>query len=90
LDGKISLSLDTWTSSNGYAFLAIVAHYITNDGELGKNIPMLPLWHLKIFQRNSFWIYESSLENTLGRTWQRQFGIHLRHITSQQRYVFFA
>ncbi|KAF7372114.1 Transposase-like protein [Mycena venus] len=28
------LSLDAWTSSNGYAFLAIVIHYIGNDGKL--------------------------------------------------------
>ena len=35
LEGKISLSLDAWTSSNCYAFLAIVAHYITNEGECG-------------------------------------------------------
>ncbi|KAF7333142.1 Transposase-like protein [Mycena venus] len=28
------LSLDAWTSSNGYAFLAIVVHYIGNDGKL--------------------------------------------------------
>ena len=32
----VSLSLDAWTSGNGYAFLAIVAHYITNDGVLGN------------------------------------------------------
>lgn len=36
LEGKISLSLDAWTSSNRYAFLAIVAHYITNEGECGE------------------------------------------------------
>jgi hypothetical protein len=30
------LSLDAWTSSNGYAFLAIVIHYIGNDGKLGS------------------------------------------------------
>lgn len=36
LAGKISLSLDAWTSSNCYAFLAIVAHYITNEGECGE------------------------------------------------------
>jgi len=35
LEGKIAISLDTWTSSNQHAFLAIVAHYITNDGQLG-------------------------------------------------------
>ncbi|PPQ80848.1 hypothetical protein CVT25_001973 [Psilocybe cyanescens] len=33
--GKISLSLDAWTSSNNYAFLAIVAHYVDVDGNLG-------------------------------------------------------
>lgn len=36
LDSKVSISLDAWTSSNQHAFLAIVAHYITNDGKLGK------------------------------------------------------
>jgi hypothetical protein len=36
LDGKISLSLDAWTSSNCYAFLAIVAHYISNQGQCGE------------------------------------------------------
>lgn len=36
MEGKISLSLDAWTLSNSIAFLAIVAHYVTNKGELGK------------------------------------------------------
>lgn len=36
LEAKISISLDAWTSSNQYAFLAIVAHYINNDGQLGR------------------------------------------------------
>jgi len=31
---KISISLDAWISSNNYAFLAIVAHYVWN-GSLG-------------------------------------------------------
>jgi hypothetical protein len=31
----VALSLDAWTSSNQYAFLAIVAHYVTNEGQLG-------------------------------------------------------
>lgn len=34
IEGKISISLDAWTSSNNYAFMAIVAHYITKDGQL--------------------------------------------------------
>ncbi|KAF5376117.1 hypothetical protein D9615_007777 [Tricholomella constricta] len=34
LEGNISISLDAWTSSNQHAFLAIIAHYITNEGEL--------------------------------------------------------
>ena len=41
---KISLSLDVWTLSNYYAFLEIVAHYITNNGHCGKK--MLPVFHL--------------------------------------------
>ena len=36
LEGKISLSLDAWTSSNCYAFLAIISHYITNQGQCGE------------------------------------------------------
>ncbi|KAJ6549520.1 hypothetical protein DFH09DRAFT_1319997 [Mycena vulgaris] len=35
LDSKVSLSLDAWTSSNQHPFLAIVAHYVTNEGKLG-------------------------------------------------------
>jgi hypothetical protein len=42
VEGKISLSLDAWTSSNNYAFLAIVAHYIMKTGDLG----MLHRYHL--------------------------------------------
>ncbi|THH21580.1 hypothetical protein EUX98_g8361 [Antrodiella citrinella] len=34
LDSKVSLSLDLWTSSNGYVFLAIVMHYVSNDWQL--------------------------------------------------------
>lgn len=37
LQGMVSISLDAWTSSNGYAFLAIVAHYVTNEGKLGEH-----------------------------------------------------
>jgi hypothetical protein len=33
--GKLALILDAWTSSNGHAFLAIVARYVTKDFELG-------------------------------------------------------
>lgn len=35
LESKVSLSLDAWTSPNQHPFLAIVAHYVTNDGKLG-------------------------------------------------------
>ncbi|KAG5223531.1 Transposase protein [Salix suchowensis] len=34
LESKVSISLDAWTSSNQYTFLAIIAHYITNDVSL--------------------------------------------------------
>jgi hypothetical protein len=37
LECKVSISLDAWTSSNQHAFLALVAHYITNDGNLGMS-----------------------------------------------------
>jgi hypothetical protein len=42
LESKVTISLDAWTSSNGYAFLAIVAHYVTNDGRLGMSSPYMP------------------------------------------------
>jgi hypothetical protein len=35
IEGKISISLDAWTSPNNIAFLGIVAHYTNNVGELG-------------------------------------------------------
>jgi len=38
VEGKISISLNTWTSSNNYTFMAIVAHYITNARQLGMLI----------------------------------------------------
>ena len=34
---KIALSLDAWTSSNQYAFLVIISHYMTNKGQLGMS-----------------------------------------------------
>jgi hypothetical protein len=36
LDCNVSISLDGWTSSNLYGFLAIVMHYITNTWQLGE------------------------------------------------------
>src|ERR1700751_2882222 len=38
IEGKISISLDTWASSNNYAFMAIVAHYMKKVGQLGMSI----------------------------------------------------
>ncbi|CAG8720917.1 16820_t:CDS:2, partial [Cetraspora pellucida] len=35
--GKILFAIDVWTSSNAYSFLAITAHWITNNWKL-KNI----------------------------------------------------
>ncbi|KAF5345060.1 hypothetical protein D9758_010453 [Tetrapyrgos nigripes] len=34
INGKVALSIDAWTSSNQHAFLAIVAHYINEEGQL--------------------------------------------------------
>ncbi|KAJ2928008.1 hypothetical protein H1R20_g9078, partial [Candolleomyces eurysporus] len=34
LNTKVAISLDAWTLPNQHAFLAIVAHYVTADGEL--------------------------------------------------------
>lgn len=31
-----SIALDAWTSSNNYAFLAIVLHWISSEGILGE------------------------------------------------------
>ncbi|KAF7346964.1 Transposase-like protein [Mycena venus] len=33
-ESNFVLSLDAWTSSNGYAFMAVIIHYIGNDGKL--------------------------------------------------------
>lgn len=50
LESLVSISLDAWSSSNGYAFIAIVAHYITNDGKLGESLPVfLPYSDLQFF-----------------------------------------
>jgi hypothetical protein len=38
LESKISISLDMWTSPNQYAFMAIVAHYVSNTGEHGMHV----------------------------------------------------
>jgi hypothetical protein len=38
LESKVSLSLDAWSSPNGYGFLAIVLHYVTNDWRLGESV----------------------------------------------------
>ncbi|KAF8234452.1 hypothetical protein L208DRAFT_1261840 [Tricholoma matsutake] len=48
LEGKIALSLDAWTLSNQYAFMAIVAHYVTNEGQLGM-LTIRGLHYLVIF-----------------------------------------
>lgn len=36
LDCNVSISLDGWTSSNLFGFLAIVMHYITEGWKLGE------------------------------------------------------
>jgi hypothetical protein len=33
----VALILDAWTSSNGHAFLAIVARFVNKDFELGSH-----------------------------------------------------
>jgi hypothetical protein len=37
LDCMVSFSLDAWTSGNGYGFLAIVMHYISNDWQMSTH-----------------------------------------------------
>jgi hypothetical protein len=34
-EGGVSTSLDAWSSSNGYSFLAIVVHNVSNEWKLG-------------------------------------------------------
>lgn len=41
LEEKVSLSLNAWTSPNLIAFLTIVVHYVTNDGQLGRYYTVL-------------------------------------------------
>lgn len=36
VEGKINISIDTWTSSDNYAFMAIITHYVTKAGQLGR------------------------------------------------------
>ena len=88
LEGKISLSLDAWTSSNYYAFLAIVAHYITNDGqcsELSISI-YIYLAHLS-HQRSYLSISKSYQESIQARTWWQQSGQHWRNTASKTKFV---
>lgn len=49
LESKGTISLDAWSSQNGYAFLAIVFHYVSNDWKLGMaRCPILILRHLNM------------------------------------------
>ena len=41
VDRKISISLDAWTSSNNFAFMAIIAHFVTTEGVLGVFVSSL-------------------------------------------------
>jgi hypothetical protein len=36
--GKVSLTFDGWTSSTMKAFIAVTAHFVTNDWELKSNL----------------------------------------------------
>lgn len=65
VDGKISISLDAWTSSNNFAFMAIIAHYVTTEGVLGMHfvfVASLPL--LTHLQRNYLSISANSRVRT--------------------------
>lgn len=44
LDCNVSISLDGWTSSNLFGFLAIVMHYITEGWKLGEYL-LVPQHH---------------------------------------------
>lgn len=46
LDCKVSVSLDGWTSSNQYGFLAIVMHYITKAWQLSEYLPPNLIFHV--------------------------------------------
>ena len=50
---KVSLSLDSWTSSNGHAFLAVVMHYINDDWKLGKSYISLKTFFLTASYRGT-------------------------------------
>ena len=43
--GKVSISLNAWTSKNQIEFLTIVVHYVTNDWRLGKPIFLSHLYY---------------------------------------------
>ena len=43
--GKVSISLDAWTSKNQIAFLAIMVHYVMNNWRLGKPVFLSHLYY---------------------------------------------
>jgi hypothetical protein len=72
-----------WTSSNQYAFLAIIAHYITNDGQLGMPSTLCPAFLIVICAVEELLIdfreliSEHSGENMTEAVWEtlKQYGL---------------
>ena len=85
----VELWITTWTSSNQFAFLAIVAHYVTNDGQLGlffalkmtKSDYLLCL----LLQKSFSSIFENSSDSIRERTWLKQFGQQWSYMASSGR-----
>jgi len=81
--------LNAWTSSNQYAFLAIVMHYVSNDGQLGACflLPINKILYVHL-QRSSSSIFTNLLGSIRVRTWQMLFGKHWNCTSLLEGYVY--
>ena len=83
----MAISLDGWTSSNNYGFLAIIAHYIHPvTGELGMS--QSGFYHFispNIQQRKVLLTFVSCLGITQGKILQTLFGTVLARLESKER-----
>jgi len=73
--GKVSISLDAWTSKNQIAFLAIMVHYVMNNWRLGKPVFLSHLYY--------------SLASTPVITWLMPSGALSSCMVSRTKYTFY-
>jgi hypothetical protein len=86
-DAQVTVILDAWTSSNGHAFLAIVARFVNKDFEIGES--RLSLSHcgqmLNPFQKRFCLIFKNFTAVTMARTWPMLSGRFCSPMGLQQR-----